>query len=83
MAELSSRARDHLKDDQFAYIDSKGGRHLPTLDEDHVRNAIARFSQTDFESAGDKKKAAQAILKAAKKYGIEVGEDDAVSRAAH
>ena len=50
MAELDADARDKLRKDQFAYVDSDGGEHLPINDESHVRNAIARFNQTDFES---------------------------------
>ena len=43
MPELSTKQRDDLRKDQFAYVDSKGGEHLPIHDESHVRNAIARF----------------------------------------
>lgn len=82
MADLSTRKRNDFKDSDFAYIDRQGERHLPIPDEAHVRNAIARFSQTRFESDGARKKAAGHILQAAQKYGIEVQADDAVSEAA-
>jgi hypothetical protein len=48
MAELTTKGRGKLRSSQFAYVDSNGGEHLPIHDESHVRNAIARFSQTDF-----------------------------------
>ena len=82
MAEMRTAERNKLKDAQFAYIDKAGERHLPISDETHVRNAIQRFGQTDFESAKAKKHAAQAIIKAARKHDIEVAEDDDVMQAA-
>jgi hypothetical protein len=82
MAELSTRQRERLKDDQFAYIDQDGERHLPIHDEEHVRNAMSRFGQTHFEDRDAKAKAARKILTAAKEHRIEVAEDDDVARAA-
>jgi hypothetical protein len=82
MAKLDEARRDRLKDATFAYIDDDGDRKLPLNDETHVRNAIARFAQTSFDSADDKRKAAKKILAAAKKHDIEVADDDAVARAA-
>lgn len=81
MSELTDKQRDHLKDQQFAYIDRQGGRHLPIEDEAHVRNAAARFSQTHFESEEAKHQAAQKIVEAAHKYSIELSEDDEVMKA--
>ena len=49
MADMSTKERDELRKDQFAYVDSDGGEHLPINDESHVRNAIARFNQTYFD----------------------------------
>ena len=82
MAELSTEQRERLKDSEFAYIDREGERHLPIHDEEHVRNAIQRFGQTHFESQAAKREAAQKILRAAKRHGIEVDAEDDVSRAA-
>jgi hypothetical protein len=82
MAELSTKQRERLKDGQFAYVDADGERHLPIHDEEHVRNAISRFGQTHFEDRDAKSKAARKILTAAKAHGIEVAEDDDVTRAA-
>jgi len=82
MAELSTEQRKRLKDSDFAYIDKHGERHLPIHDEEHVRNAIQRFGQTDFESQQGRREAARKILQAARRHDIEVSPDDDVQRAA-
>jgi hypothetical protein len=82
MAELDARDRKELRRSQFAYVDSKGEEHLPINDESHIRNAMARFNQTDFESASKKEGARRKIVGAAKKHGIEIGEDDNVAHPA-
>lgn len=76
-AQMSARDINDLPDDAFAYIEPGGSkdpsgrtvpralRHFPIHDADHVRNALARMSQSPF---GDKAKAK--IYKAAKKMGI-------------
>jgi len=76
MATLDTADRDRLRDRSFAWIDKQGERHLPINDEAHVRNAIARFDQTDFDEPGAKAEAARRILAAAKKHGIEVDPGD-------
>jgi hypothetical protein len=78
MSELSSKDRADLRRNQFAYVDRDGGEHLPINDESHVRNAIARFNQTDFESKAAKERARKKILSAAERHGIEVDEDSNV-----
>ena len=78
MSNLSTKQRDDLRKDQFAYIDRHGGEHLPIHDESHVRNAIARFNQTDFESKAGKERARRKILAAAKRHGIEVDDESNV-----
>jgi hypothetical protein len=83
MPELSTRQRDKLDKDQFAYVDRKGGEHLPIHDESHIRNAISRFNQTDFQSDNAKQEAAQKILRAARRHDIEVDDDSDVAKAAH
>jgi hypothetical protein len=80
MSDLSTKQRDALRKDQFAYVDREGGEHLPINDESHVRNAIARFNQTDFESKTAKEAARKKILSAAERYGIEVDEDSNVKQ---
>ena len=82
MAELDTKDRNRLRDSSFAWIDKQGERHLPINDEEHVRNAMARFNQTDFDETGAKSAAARKILTAARKHGIEVDDDDAVAKAA-
>ena len=81
MAELTQRKRDKLRRSSFAYVDSKGGEHLPIHDESHIRNAMARFNQTEFESASKKEGARRKIVSAAKRHGIEVSEDSNVAKA--
>ena len=80
--DLSSKERDNLDDSSFAYIDSQGGRHLPIHDEGHVRSALGRFNQTQFEGGKAKKKAARKILARARGMGIDVAPDAAVAQAA-
>lgn len=82
MAELTTKKRERLKDSSFAYIDKDGERHLPINDESHVRNAISRFDQTDFESADARHKAARKIVSAARKQEIDVDESSDVAKAA-
>lgn len=82
MPELDTEDRNELRDSQFAHTDKDGVRHLPIPDESHVRNAIARFNQTDFDSKAAKKRAAEKILNAAERHGIDVDEDSDVVKAA-
>ena len=82
MSELTTAKRDRLHDSSFAYIDQGGERHLPINDESHVRNAISRFDQTDFESTKAKRSAATKIMAAAKRHDIEVGDDSDVAKTA-
>jgi hypothetical protein len=80
VAELDAKARDKLRSNQFAYVDSKGGEHLPINDDEHIRNAMARFNQTDFESAAAKERARKKIVAAARRHDIEVSEDSNVAK---
>jgi hypothetical protein len=81
MAELTTKEREGLRSSQFAYVDKKGGEHLPINDESHIRNAMARWNQTDFESAAAKERARKKIVSAAKRHGIEVEHDSKVAKA--
>lgn len=81
MAELDAQERDQLRDSSFAYIAKDGERHLPINDAAHVRSAIARFGQTEFQSNTAKHAAATMILKAARRHDIEVDERSEVVRA--
>jgi hypothetical protein len=80
MATLTEKQRDRLRSNQFAYVDSEGGEHLPIHDESHVRNAMARWNQTEFESAKAKEDARKKIVAAAKRQGIEISDDANVAK---
>jgi hypothetical protein len=80
MAELDAEDREKLKRSDFAYVDSQGGEHLPIHDEAHVRNAVSRWNQTEFESKKAKEDARRKIVSAARRHGIELSEDDKVLR---
>jgi hypothetical protein len=79
MAQLTETGRKHIARKNFAYVDRAGGEHLPIHDEEHVRNAIARFNQTRFESAEAKERARRKVLAAAKRHGIEVAKNDKIA----
>jgi hypothetical protein len=79
MATLDTKDRDKLRSSQFAYVDKKGEEHLPINDASHVRNAIARFNQTEFESKAAKERARKKILGAAKRFDVEVADDSNVA----
>ena len=80
MATLTEKKRDNLRSNQFAYIDKDGGEHLPIHDESHIRNAMARWNQTEFQSDTAKEEARRKIVSAAKRHGIEVSEDSNVAK---
>jgi len=82
MATLDTEHRDRLHDSSFGWIDKHGERHLPINDEGHVRSALGRFDQTEFDEPGEKVAAAKKILAAARKLGIDVDDDNDVARAA-
>jgi hypothetical protein len=82
VAQLTETGRKHVARKNFAYVDKEGGEHLPIHDADHVRNAIARFNQTAFESVAAKEKARRKVLAAAKRHGIEVAKEDEVAKRA-
>ncbi len=45
---------------------------LPIFDKSHVRNAMARFNQTDFTNKAEKMKAYNKIIRAARKFKIDI-----------
>jgi hypothetical protein len=79
MADLTTKSREKLRSNQFAYVDRKGGEHLPINDESHIRNAMARWNQTEFESQAAKERARKKIVAAAKREGIEIDQDDKIA----
>ena len=48
----------------------RGKRRLPIHDPAHVRNALARFSQVQFDTDHDRERARMRLLNAAKKFKI-------------
>jgi len=86
-AKLSAKAINNLPDSDFAYIapggekDSEGKttprslRHLPIPDAAHVRNALARLTQTHIPAEA-KKKALAKITRKAKELGVHVSKSD-------
>lgn len=79
MAELDTKQREELKGSDFAYVDKSGDRHLPINDESHIRNAMARWNQTDFDSKTAKEEARKKIVAAAKQHDIEIDDDDKIA----
>ncbi len=70
MARLSAAERARLPDRSFAYVDSEGRRRLPITDASHVRNALARFGQVEFESDQARDETRLRLLRAAKRFRI-------------
>lgn len=66
---LDEKARDDLGSESFAV---PGKRKLPIHDAEHVRNALARFNQTEGLTPAEKKSAMARIRRAAKKFGVSV-----------
>ena len=80
MADLDTADRKKLNKRQFAYVDRDRTGHLPINDESHIRNAMARWNQTDFPSKTAKEQARRKIMAAARRHKIEVSDDDKVAK---
>jgi HK97 family phage prohead protease len=86
-AQLTSASINDLPDSAFAYIEAGGSkdstgkttprslRHFPIHDAAHVRNALARASQSPFGE-----KAMPKIRAAAKKFGVDVADSGRSAR---
>jgi class 3 adenylate cyclase len=70
LAKLTDAQRAHLPRSAFAYIDSRGRRRLPIYDEAHIRSALGRFNQVQFESDAAREQARVRLLRAAKRIGV-------------
>jgi hypothetical protein len=70
---ISTAEEDRLPDSDFAF---PAQRKEPIYDARHVRNAIARFDQVEGVTDEERDEAWQRIQAAAKKYDIDMGEDD-------
>jgi hypothetical protein len=71
--EISTAEKNDLPRSVFAFPEQ---RKEPLTDEEHVRNALARFDQVKGVSDEDRQLAFRNIKKAAKHFGVEVEEDD-------
>lgn len=80
MAELQAKQRKSMHKGVFAYVDKSGTGHLPLSDASHVRNAVARWEQTKFETPAKKEGARRKIMAAAKKHKIDVSAGDRVTK---
>lgn len=63
--------RSDIPDSEFAFAKE---RKEPLIDASHVRNAIARFDQTDGVSDAERDTAFARIKRAAKKFGVDLSE---------
>ncbi len=70
---LSTAEKDRLPDSDFAFPKE---RKEPLTDKRHVRNAIARFDQVEGVTDAERDRAWKRITRAAKKFDVEVAEDD-------
>ena len=84
MAELTPQQRRRLPLSSFAFLRKKDGSVegvMPLEDAEHVRNAAARFASTDFPDKATRRRAADRIVRAAKRFGIKLDPQSAVVRA--
>lgn len=73
---LGFKERKSLPDSSFCYVktsDGKKVRKFPAQDAAHVRNGLARLSQSDL-SAEEKAAVRKCLVSRAKKFGIEVSD---------
>jgi hypothetical protein len=70
---ISTAKKDRLPDKEFAFPKE---RKEPLVDARHVRNALARFNQVEGVTDRERDQAWKRVLRAAKKFGVEVNESD-------
>jgi hypothetical protein len=70
---LSTSEQDRMTTGEFAFTKE---RKEPIHDAAHVRNAIARFDQVEGVSDAERDQAWRRIRAAAKRFGVDVSEDD-------
>ncbi len=73
MAKLNEKDRDNLSEKTFAFPKE---RKEPLTDAKHVRDAVARFDQVEGVSNKDRDEAWQRIQQAAKKFDVELQEEN-------
>jgi hypothetical protein len=70
---LSTAEKDRLDDAEFAFPKE---RKEPLSDARHVRNAVARFDQVEGVSDAERDQAWKRIRAAAKRYDVDISEDN-------
>jgi hypothetical protein len=70
---MSAAEKDRVPDKDFAFPKA---RKEPLVDARHVRNAIARFDQVEGVTDKERDQAWKRVLRAAKKFDVDVGESD-------
>ncbi len=70
---MSTADKDRLEDNEFAFPEQ---RKEPLVDARHVRNAVARFNQVEGVSDAERDRAWQRIRTAARKYDVDLSEND-------
>jgi cell division protein FtsX len=73
MSKLNQEDRNEMSGNQYAFPKQ---RKEPIEDASHVRNAIARFDQVEGVTDEERDEAWKRIRAAAKKFGVEMNEDD-------
>lgn len=73
MSKLTTEERDQLPESEFAFPKE---RKEPLTSASHVRDALARFDQVEGVTNKERDEAWQRILKAAKRYGVDVHESN-------
>jgi hypothetical protein len=73
MSKLNQEDRNDMAGKQYAFPKQ---RKEPIEDASHVRNAIARFDQVEGVTDEQRDEAWSRIRAAAKKFGVEMNEDD-------
>ncbi|GER88796.1 hypothetical protein KDW_29580 [Dictyobacter vulcani] len=73
MSTLNEHDRDKLSDSAYAFPKE---RKEPLNDAAHVRNALARFDQVHGVSDAERDEAWKRIKQAAKKFDVEIQEND-------
>lgn len=73
MSKLDQEERDELSSREFAFPKQ---RKEPLEDASHVRNAVARFNQVKGVTDEERDEAWKRIQAAAKKFDVELNEDD-------
>ena len=72
-AGMSTAEENRLSQSVFAFPEE---RKEPLTDATHVRNAIARFDQVEDVTDAERDEAWKRIMKAAKRFDVEVSESD-------